>query len=100
MDCTKNYNAQAAGAVEYTDCVSADGKDPHPTTTIVLDMTLNNPVLELWGMWHNPSLPLLHGPLWSAMVAHGKVLSIGQIELLDIKIVCKQMTDAKLNCYK
>ena len=32
--------AQSAGAVECTDCTSAEGKDP-PSTS-VLDMTLNN----------------------------------------------------------
>ena len=32
--------AQSTGAVEYTDCFSAEGIDP-PTTS-VLDMTLNN----------------------------------------------------------
>ena len=41
-------------------------------------------MLELWGMWSTPSLPLLSGPLWSRVVASDKVLSIDQIELFDI----------------
>ena len=51
------------------------------------------PVLELWGMWHTPLLPLLPGWLWTGVLAPDRVLSIGQMEL-----ECKQMTYAKLNC--
>ena len=29
-------------------------------------------VLELWGMWSTPSLPLLPGPLWPGVVAPDK----------------------------
>ena len=29
-------------------------------------------MLELWGMWSTPSLPLLPGPLWPGMVASDK----------------------------
>ena len=36
----KKYLAQLAGAVEYTDCISAKGLPPFPTS--LLDMTLNN----------------------------------------------------------
>ena len=38
-------------------------------------------MLELWGMWSAPSLPLLSGRLWPRMVASDRVLSMGQIEL-------------------
>ena len=41
-------------------------------------------MMELWGMWSTPSLPLLPSPLWSGVVAPDRVLSIGQIELFDI----------------
>ena len=37
--------AQSAGAVEYTDCISAE-VSPSPQTSI-LDMTLNNPMARL-----------------------------------------------------
>ena len=56
----------------------------------VQDMTLNKsdgeaPVmLELWGMWSTLSLSSLPGPLWLGVVAPGRVLSMGQIELFDI----------------
>ena len=47
------------------------------------------PVLELWGMWSTPSLPLLPGPLRSGIVVSVMVQSMGQIELfnhlLDLK---------------
>ena len=35
-------------------------------------------MLELWGV------PLLPGPLWAGVVASDKVLSIGEIEQVDI----------------
>ena len=41
-------------------------------------------MLELWGMWSTPSLPLLSGPLWPAVVAPDRIVSIDQIELFDI----------------
>ena len=34
-------------------------------------------MLELWGMWSTPSMPLLPGPLWPGMVAHDRALSMG-----------------------
>ena len=37
----QNWLAQSAGAEEYTDCASAEGKETPPPTS-VLDMTLNN----------------------------------------------------------
>ena len=37
------------------------------------------------------------GPLWPEVSSTWKVLSMGQIELFDIQIECKQMTCAKLN---
>ena len=42
------------------------------------------PVLELWGMWSTPSLPLLTGPFWPGGVAPDRVLSMDQIKLFDI----------------
>ena len=39
-----NFFAQSAGAVEYTDCTSAEGKTP-PLS--VLDMTQNNLMVRL-----------------------------------------------------
>ena len=42
----------------------------------VLDMTLNNLMVRLWGMQSIPLLPLFPGPL-----APDRVLSMGQIEL-------------------
>ena len=39
------------------------------------------------GMWSTPLLPLLPGPLWPAMVAHNRVLSMGQIELNCVNLL-------------
>ena len=77
-------------------------------------------MLEFSGMQSTHSLSLLSDPLWPRVVAPDRVLSIGQIEpfddlnwgqtnelclieLLEIELfdhlpVCKQMTDALLNC--
>ena len=55
------------------------------------------PVLELWGMWSTPSLPLLPGPLWPGVVAPDRDLSMGQIELFD-HLTCAQANDLS-NCY-
>ena len=35
----------------------------------------------------NLSLPLLPGPLWSEVVTPDRVISMGQIEMLDIETV-------------
>ena len=45
-------------------------------------------VLNFWGMWSTPLLPLLPGPLWIGVVAPGRTLFMDQ------------MTYAKLNCLK
>ena len=41
-------------------------------------------ILELWGMWSTHSLPLIQGPLWPGVVAYNRVLSMGQIDLVDV----------------
>ena len=58
-------------------------------------------MLELWEMWSTRSFPLLPGPLWPVVVAPDRVLSIGQIEEIDIKTLyfnmktkCKQIVKA------
>ena len=40
-------------------------------------------VLESWGIWNTPSLPLLSGPLWPEVVVLVRVSSMGQIELFN-----------------
>ena len=73
-----------AGALEYTDCNSADGW-PTPNECPRYDTKQSDgefPVsLELWGVQSTPSLPLLPGQLWPRVVVPDWVLSIGQIEL-------------------
>ena len=59
--------AQSAGAVEYTNCISAG-------------MT----ILEFLRIPITPSLPPLPDPFWPGVVAHNRVQSMGQIELFDI----------------
>ena len=79
------YFAQSAGAIEYTDCFSAEGKDPPPNKFPGYDTQQSDgkvPVmLELWGMGSTPSLPSLTGALWHGLVAPDNVLSMDQIEL-------------------
>ena len=77
--------AQLAGAVEYTDCTSAEGYDPPHTHThnecSGYDTKQSDgevPVmLGPWGIQSTPLLPLLPGPLWPGVVASGRALSMG-----------------------
>ena len=73
--------AQSAGAVEYTDCTSAEGVRPPPNECPGYDTKQSDgevpAVLELWGMRSTPSLPSLPGPLWPGVVAPDRALSMG-----------------------
>ena len=72
--------AKSSGAVENIDYISVEGKILPMSDTKKFDGEV--PVmLELWGMWSTPSLPLLPDPLWSGVVVPDRVLSLGQIEL-------------------
>ena len=75
---------QLAGAIEYTNCFSAEWYN-HPSPprhecpgydTKQSDGEVPA-MLELWGMWSTPSLPLLPGPFWPGMVAPDRALSMG-----------------------
>ena len=59
--------ANLAGAAEYTEKISAEGKN-FPNKFPEYDTKKSDgkvPVLlELWGMWSTPSGPLLPGPLY------------------------------------
>ena len=72
--------AQSAGAVEYTDCFSAEVFNPTPNKCPRYDTKQSDgevPVmLELWGMQSIPSLPLLPDPLWPGMVASDRTQSM------------------------
>ena len=68
-------------------------------------------ILELWGMQSTPSLPSLPGPLWLEVVAPGRVLPMGQIELYCVLMLngiawnrtvltFKLHIYVKLNCLK
>ena len=62
---TKLHCPATAGAVEYTDCFSAEGLRAHPPPpTSILDMTLNNMMGEIpvmlghWGMRSTPFIAI------------------------------------------
>ena len=79
--------AELVGAVEYTDCTSVEGQDfPNEGPGYETKQSDGeDPVIpELWGMQSSPSLPSLLGPLLPGVVAHDRVLSMGQIELNDV----------------
>ena len=68
------------GAAEYTDCISAEGKNspnecpgcnPKQSDSEVPVM------LELWEVQSTPLLPSLPGPFWLRVVAPDRVLSMG-----------------------
>ena len=74
--------AQLVGAVEYTDCISAEEQDHHhkcPVYNIKQSDCMVPVMLELWAMLSTPLLPSLLGPLWPEVVIPGRVLSRGQI---------------------
>ena len=49
-----------------------------PQKMSVLDRTLNNLMLQLWGLLSSPSLPSILSQLWFGVVVPDEVLSIGQ----------------------
>ena len=73
--------AQSAGAVEYTDCFSAEGMTPTPNECPRYDTKQSDGevpgVLERWGVQSTPSLPSLPGPLWVGVLAPDRALSMG-----------------------
>ncbi len=76
--------AQTAGSVEYTNCTSAERKYPineYPGYDTKQSDGEVPVMLELWGMWRTPSLPLLPSNLWLGVVSPDGVLSMGQKEL-------------------
>ena len=81
--------AQSAGAIEYTtleDTKQSNGDIPA--------------MLELWGVWHTPSLPSLPDPLWPKVVVPDRVLSMGLKELncvLEIELFICIKIDLALN---
>ena len=58
------------------------------------------PALEIRGMRNTSSLPSPPDPLWPVVLAPDRIQSMGQIELFAIWTEPKQMTNAKLNCFK
>ena len=57
---------ESAGAAEYTNCISAEGvrlPNECPGYDTKQSDAEDSVMLDLWGMWSTPSLPLLPGPL-------------------------------------
>ena len=105
---------QSAGAVECTECFSAERYD-HPNECPGYDTKQSDDevrvILGLSGMLSTSSLPLLSGRLWPGVVAPDWVLSMGQIKLNCVVILdsiawnwtvltVKLRTYVKLNCLK
>ena len=81
-----NNIVQLAGAVQYTDYFSTQGKDPpHRNECSGYDTKQSDGevsvMLELWRMRSTPLLPSLSAPFWPGVVASDRVQSLGQIEL-------------------
>ena len=74
--------SQSAGAVEYTDRISAEWQDsPNecPRYNTKQSDSEAPVMLELWGMRSTPLLLSPQGPLWSGELAPDRVLSTYQI---------------------
>ena len=79
--------AQSAGAVKYIYCISAEEEDSHNKCPgyDTKQSDVEDPVmLKLWGTWGTPLLPSLSDPQWPGVVAPNRILSVGQIKLIDI----------------
>ena len=75
------FFAHLAGAVEYTNCFSAEREDSPPPPHNECPRYDTKSDGELWGMRSTPSLPLLPGLLWPRVTTPLRVLSMSQIEL-------------------
>ena len=66
--------AQSAGAVEYTGSLQRSKTPPNECSRYDIKQSDSEVpvILELWGMWSTPSLPLLPGPLSPGVVAPDK----------------------------
>ena len=75
----------SAGALEYTNCISVNPlrTNESPVCAPKKSDSKAHVMLELWGMRSTPSLPSLPDPIWARAIAPVRVLSIGQIELLQ-----------------
>ena len=75
---------KTAGAVEYTDWISAEGQDPpnerHGYNMKTIGWWGYNP-----GALRNMEYTFIAIIPWPGVIAPGMVLSMGQIELFDIK---------------
>ena len=84
----ESLSAQLGRAVEYTNCVAAEGSDPLPNVYPIYDTKQSDGevlvMLELWGKQSISLLPSLPGPIWPGLVAPDRVLSMGWVELFDI----------------
>ena len=76
---------QLAGVVEYTDCFSAEGVRPPPTS--VKNMTENNRMGKALAMHNSPLLSSIPRLPWPGVVAPDRILSMGQIELKSVLIL-------------
>ena len=77
--------AQSAGAVKYTDYISAVRSDPSPNESPGYGTKQSDGeatvMLELWNVQSTPSLSSFPCQLWSGVVAPEGALSMGQIKL-------------------
>ena len=72
--------AQSAGAVEYTDWISAERQDFSnvcPRYDTKQSDGKATVMLDFWGIRSTSSLPFLPDPLWPGVVAPDRVLSMG-----------------------
>ena len=76
---------QLAGAVEYTNCISAEVRPP-PNKCPRYDIKPSDGEAPGLEMWSTPLLPLLPGPLWPRAVAPNRVQSLGNPFSWDCRI--------------
>ena len=62
-----------------------------------LGLFVESPVLETWGLWSTPLLPLLPDPLWPSKVVSVRIPSMGQIEIFDNLLYLKPFNRVQTN---
>ena len=79
----KNFSIQYSVVVEYTNCVSTNGQDPHPPPLQYDTKPSNGKTsdLDLWRMWSTHLLPLFSASLWPGLVVSIMIPDVGEIKI-------------------
>ena len=69
-----NFTPQSACGVDFANCLNAEHSSQCPWY-FTKPFDEEPLILELYGMWRIPSLPLLSGPLWLRLIVPVRIIS-------------------------